>query len=100
MCAAFLASSGWSKAAFAPMGLAPASARHMKTTCASALQHCCPNTMGTLYSEHLTWLHRVNPAFKLVCMAVLSTLLFMLQSPVVMLACAVVCAALWLSLGR
>ncbi|MBF6629907.1 MAG: energy-coupling factor transporter transmembrane protein EcfT [Comamonas sp.] len=56
--------------------------------------------MGTLYSEHLTWLHRVNPAFKLVSMAVLSTLLFMLQSPVVMLACAVVCAALWLSLGR
>lgn len=56
--------------------------------------------MGTLYSEHLTWLHRVNPAFKLVGMAVLSTLLFMLQSPVVMLACAVVYAALWLSLGR
>ena len=40
--------------------------------------------MGSLYSEHLTWLHRVSPALKLVLMAVLSTALFMLQSPAIM----------------
>lgn len=55
--------------------------------------------MGTLYSEHLTWLHRVSPALKLILMAVLGSLLFMLQSPTLMLACALACAALWLSLG-
>ena len=29
--------------------------------------------MGSLYSEHLTWLHRVSPALKLVLMAVLKS---------------------------
>lgn len=55
--------------------------------------------MGSLYSEHGTWLHRLSPALKLVLMAVLSTLLFMVQSPAVMVGCAVACAALWFSLG-
>lgn len=55
--------------------------------------------MGSLYSEHLTWLHRVPAALKLALMAVLGTLLFMLQSPVVMAFCGAACAALWLSLG-
>lgn len=56
--------------------------------------------MGSLYSEHLTWLHRVSPALKLVLMAVLSTALFMLQSPAIMVGCAVTCGLLWLSLGK
>lgn len=56
--------------------------------------------MGTLYSEHLTWLHRWRPALKLVLMAVLSTLLFVVHSPTLMLGAAVACALLWLSLGK
>lgn len=56
--------------------------------------------MGSLYSEHLTWLHRISPALKLGLMAVLSTLLFLLQSPMVMVGCAVACWVLWLSLGK
>lgn len=55
--------------------------------------------MGSLYSEHLTWLHRISPALKLLAMAVLGSLLFLAQSPAVMLACTVACAVLWLSLG-
>lgn len=56
--------------------------------------------MGSLYSEHLTWLHRVSPALKLVLMAVFSTWLFLVQSPVFMVSAAVACAVLWLSLGK
>lgn len=56
--------------------------------------------MGSLYSEHPTWLHRWSPALKLVLMAVLSTLLFGVQSPTVMVSCAAACGLLWLSLGR
>lgn len=56
--------------------------------------------MGTLYSEHLTWLHRWRPALKLVLMAVLSTLLFVVHSPAVMLGASIACALLWLSLGK
>lgn len=56
--------------------------------------------MGSLYSEHPTWLHRFSPALKLVLMAVLSTALFLLQSPWVMGGCALACAVLWLSLGK
>lgn len=56
--------------------------------------------MGSLYSEHLTWLHRISPAIKLALMAVLSTLLFLLQSPAVMVGCALACLLLWLSLGK
>ena len=55
--------------------------------------------MGSLYSEHPTWLHRVPAALKLALMAVLGTLLFVLQSPTTMVACALACAALWFSLG-
>lgn len=56
--------------------------------------------MGSLYSEHLTWLHRFSPALKLVLMAVLSTCLFLVPSPALMMACAVACGVLWLSLGK
>ena len=55
--------------------------------------------MGSLYSEHITWLHRVSPALKLALMAVLGTLLFLLQSPAIMGVCALACLLLWLSLG-
>lgn len=56
--------------------------------------------MGSLYSEHITWLHRISPWLKLVLMAVLSTVLFWIQSPLWMMLCAFGCAALWLSLGK
>jgi biotin transport system permease protein len=56
--------------------------------------------MGSLYSEHPTWLHRWSPALKLALMAVLSTLLFLITSPLSMIACALGCALLWLSLGQ
>lgn len=55
--------------------------------------------MGSLYSEHPTWLHRLSPALKLVLMAALSTLLFVIQSPALMVASALACLLLWLSLG-
>lgn len=55
--------------------------------------------MGSLYSEHITWLHRQSAAFKLVCMAVLGTLLFLLQQPAWLAVCAAACLFLWLSLG-
>ena len=55
--------------------------------------------MGSLYSEHPTWLHRLSPALKLVLMAILSTLLFLVQSPLLMGLCSLACAWLWLSLG-
>ena len=55
--------------------------------------------MGSLYSEHITWLHRVSPGIKLMLMAVLGTLLFALQSPAAMVGAALACLGLWLSLG-
>lgn len=55
--------------------------------------------MGSLYSEHPTWLHRLSPALKLVLMAALSTLLFVIQSPALMVASTLACLLLWLSLG-
>ena len=56
--------------------------------------------MGSLYSDHITWLHRIHPAAKLVLIAILSTLLFVLQSPPIMLVCALACGLLWISLGQ
>ena len=56
--------------------------------------------MGSLYSEYPTWLHRLSPATKLVLMALLSSVLFMVQSPAIMAASALACCALWLSLGQ
>ncbi|WP_260673652.1 energy-coupling factor transporter transmembrane component T family protein [Comamonas aquatica] len=55
--------------------------------------------MGTLYSEHHTWLHRLRPGLKLGLMAVLSTVLFLLQAPWALALCALGCAVLWFSLG-
>lgn len=56
--------------------------------------------MGSLYSEHSTWLHRISPAAKLLLIALFSTLLFLIQTPALMVVCAVACMVLWLSLGK
>lgn len=55
--------------------------------------------MGSLYSEHHTWLHDLRPGLKLGLMAVLSTVLFLLQAPWALGLCALGCAVLWFSLG-
>lgn len=55
--------------------------------------------MGSLYSEHLTWLHRWPAGCKLAGMAVLGTLLFVLSAPGALAAAGVACALLWWSLG-
>lgn len=56
--------------------------------------------MGSLYSEQRTWLHAVPAGWKLLALALLGTLLFLAQSPgVLLLACAGV-AALLTTLGR
>ena len=55
--------------------------------------------MGSLYSEHHPWLHGLRPGLKLGLMAVLSTLLFLLQAPWALVLCALGCAVLWFSLG-
>lgn len=55
--------------------------------------------MGSLYSEQSTWLHAWPAGLKLACMAVLGTLLFLVQSPWPLAATACACALLWASLG-
>lgn len=56
--------------------------------------------MGSLYSEHPTWLHRVPAAFKLLFFAVLGTLQFLLASQTALIASALLCCLLFASLGR
>lgn len=56
--------------------------------------------MGSLYSEHWTWLHRVPAAVKLLFFAVLGSLQFLLQEPVTLIASAVACSLMFASLGR
>ena len=55
--------------------------------------------MGSLYSEHLTRLHRWPAGRKLACMALLGTLLFLLSAPWALALAALACALLWRSLG-
>lgn len=55
--------------------------------------------MGSLYSEQLTWLHRWSAGSKLLLLAVLGTLLFLISNPWVLTAATVGCALLWLSLA-
>lgn len=55
--------------------------------------------MGSLYSEHLTWLHRWSAGRKLACMALLGTLLFLLSAPWALALAALACTLLWRSLG-
>lgn len=56
--------------------------------------------MGSLYSEHLTWLHRVPAAIKLLFFAVLGTAQFLLQGHTVLIISAVACVLMFASLGR
>ena len=55
--------------------------------------------MGSLYSEHTTWLHGWRAGAKLLALALLGTLLFALRQPWMLAAAAVLCAALYASLG-
>lgn len=55
--------------------------------------------MGSLYSEHTTWLHGWRAGTKLALLALLGTLLFVLQQPWMLVAAATVCAAVYASLG-
>lgn len=55
--------------------------------------------MGSLYSEHLTWLHRWRAGAKLFVLAVLGIVLLSVQSPWVMGAIGLGCALLYASLG-
>ncbi len=56
--------------------------------------------MGSLYSDFPTWLHRYGAGFKLACMALFGTLLFLIDSPWVLALCAGAAALLWFSLGQ
>ena len=56
--------------------------------------------MGSLYSDHQTWLHRVPAAVKLIFFAVLGALQFLMEGPAVLIASAVACCLLFASLGR
>ena len=55
--------------------------------------------MGSLYSEHFTWLHRWPAGAKLACMALLGTLLFLFNELWLLAAAGLACALLWCSLG-
>lgn len=56
--------------------------------------------MGSLYSDIPTWLHRYSAGFKLACMGLFGTLLFLISSPWVLAVCAAAAALLWFSLGQ
>jgi biotin transport system permease protein len=56
--------------------------------------------MKSLYSEQLTWLHGVPAAVKLLCVALLSTGLFLTDQLLVLSASAVVCIGIFASMGR
>lgn len=56
--------------------------------------------MGSLYSDLPTWLHRYGAGFKLACMALFGTLLFLISSAWVLAVCAAAAALLWFSLGE
>ena len=55
--------------------------------------------MGSLYSEYTTWLHGWRAGAKLLALALLGTLLFALRQPWMLAAAAVLCAAMYASLG-
>lgn len=55
--------------------------------------------MGSLYSEHLTWLHHWPAGAKLAAMALLGSGLFLLSAPWALALAGLGCALLWRSLG-
>lgn len=56
--------------------------------------------MGSLYSEHRTWLHGLNAGFKLAVLVLFGMLTFYVDSVPWLGACAALCALVYLSLGR
>ena len=56
--------------------------------------------MGSLYSEHITWLHRVPAALKLVFFAVLGAVQFLMDSQTALIVSALACGLMFASLGR
>ena len=56
--------------------------------------------MGSLYSDHVTWLHRVPAALKLILLAVLGTVPFLMGTPAALVVSALACSLLFASLGR
>jgi biotin transport system permease protein len=56
--------------------------------------------MGSLYSEHRTWLHAVPTAWKLLLFALLGTLQYFITSPALLGGSALLCGLLFASLGR
>ena len=56
--------------------------------------------MGSLYSDHLTWLHGVPAVIKLLFFALLGTLLFLVDGTVTLAISAFACCLLFASLGR
>ncbi|MDO4905908.1 MAG: energy-coupling factor transporter transmembrane protein EcfT [Lautropia sp.] len=56
--------------------------------------------MGSLYSEHPSWLHDLGAGIKLGLVAVLGILLFWMQTPVALGTAGACCLLLWFSLGR
>jgi biotin transport system permease protein len=56
--------------------------------------------VGSLYSDHPTWLHRVPAALKLIFFAVLGAVQFLLVEPSALITSALVCCLMFASLGR
>ena len=56
--------------------------------------------MGSLYSEHRTWLHAVPAAWKLSLLVILGTLQYFLLYPMALAWSAALCGLLFASLGR
>jgi biotin transport system permease protein len=55
--------------------------------------------MGSLFSEHRSWLHAVPASWKLALLVLFSTGIFWLSSPSALLVVSLLCSALYLSLG-
>jgi biotin transport system permease protein len=56
--------------------------------------------MGSLYSEHRTWLHPVPAGWKLGLLVLLSTGIFWINTPVPLAIACALCMGLYLSLGK
>jgi biotin transport system permease protein len=56
--------------------------------------------MGSLYSEHRTWLHAVPASWKLGLLVLLSTGIFWISSPAGLGVACALCTGLYLSLGK
>lgn len=55
--------------------------------------------MGSLYSEHITWLHHVGAAAKLLALTLLGITLVALRTPLALALLTLPCAVIWVTLG-